>query len=839
MIIVSTFLDLEEKRNMIRLSCQRKLRCINAWTSFLQCWFSSQAIHLTQQSKNHLDSPSLGFDSYEYADMLQDCIKNGKPRRGMGLHCEILKRGGCLDLFANNILLNMYVKSGLLFDAHIVFEEMPRRNTISFVTLIHGLTESERFVEGIDLFVRLHREGHELNGFVFTTVLKLLVRMGCAELGWKLHACVYKLGHDSNAFVATALIDAYSICGRIDFARFVFEGIGFKDMVSWTGMITCYAENDCFEDALELFYRMRMVGFKPNNFTFASVLKACLGLEALDAGRSVHAFVIKSHYQEDQFVGLALLDLYTKSGDIVDACRVFKEMPKTDVVPWSFMIARYAQKDQCDEAIDLFLQMRQTLVSPNQFTCASVLQACATIENLILGKQIHSHVIKVCLDSNVFVSNALMDVYAKCEEIDNSMKLFVESPNINNVTWNTLIVGYVQLGDGKKALNLFCSMLRLQVPATEVTYSSALRGCASTSALEPGLQIHSLTVKTIYDKHIAVGNALIDMYAKCGGIKDARLVFDKLNERDEVSWNAMISGYSMHGLGVEALKVFEMMLKTKCKPNKLTFVGVLSACSNAGLLEQGQAYFSSLTQDYGIEPCIEHYTCMVGLFGRLGHLDKAVKLIEEIPFEPSVMVWRALLGACVVHNDVELGRKSAEKILIMEPEDDATHVLLSNLYANAKRWGNVAFVRKSMKKKGVKKEPGLSWIENQGMVHYFSVGDNSHSDMKLIRGMLEWLNMKTWKAGYVPNRDAVLLQVEDDEKERLLWLHSERLALAFGLIRTPSGSPIRIIKNLRICLDCHAAMKYISKIVKRDIVVRDINRFHNFQHGICSCGDCW
>ncbi|PON78583.1 DYW domain containing protein [Parasponia andersonii] len=757
----------------------------------------------------------------------------------MGLHCEILKRGGCLDLFANNILLNMYVKLELLSDAHSLFEDMPELNTISFVTLIQGLLESQRFVEGIYLFVRLHREGRELNGFVFTTMLKLLVRMGCAQLGWNLHASIYKLGHDANAFVATALIDAYSICGHIDIARHVFDSIIFKDMVSWTGMITCYAENDCFEDALELFYQMRMVGFKPNNFTFASVLKACLGLEALNTGQSIHAFVIKSQYEEDQFVGLALLDLYTKSGDIVDACRVFEEMPKTDVVPWSFMIARYAQKDQCDEAIGLFLQMRQALVSPNQFTCASVLQACATIENLFLGKQIHSHIIKVCLDSNVFVSNALMDVYAKCGEIDNSMKLFVKSPNINNVTWNTMIVGYVQLGDGEKALTLFSGMLRFQVPATEVTYSSALRACASISALELGLQIHSLIVKTIYDKDIAVANTMIDMYSKCGGIRDARLVFDKLFERDEVSWNAMISGYSMHGLGVEALKVFEMMQKTRCKPNKLTFVGVLSACSNAGLLEQGQAYFNSMTQDYSIEPCIEHYTCMVGLFGRLGHLDKAMKLIEEIPFEPSVMVWRALLGACVIHNDVELGRKAAEQVLEMEPQDDATHVLLSNLYANAKRWNNVAFVRKSMKKKGVKKEPGLSWIENQGMVHYFSVGDNSHSDMKLIRGMLEWLNIKTWKAGYVPNCDAVLLQVEDDEKERLLWLHSERLALAFGLIRTTSGSPIRIIKNLRICIDCHAAIKSISKIVKRDIVVRDINRFHNFHDGICSCGDCW
>ncbi|EXC25511.1 hypothetical protein L484_009819 [Morus notabilis] len=833
---------------MIRLFCQRTLPYtnpavhsrINSWISRSQRGFSSLAVQLTQQCSSHADeSPMPDFDSHSYAAILKECVRKRDSTEGFRLHCEILKRGNCLDLFASNILLNVYVKSGSISDANKLFEEMPQRNTISFVTLLQGFSESQRFSEALDLFLRLHREGHELNTFVFTSTLKLLVRMGWAEIGWCLHGFIYKLGHDSDAFVGSALIDAYTVCGCVDIARHVFKGIVFKDMVSWTGIVACYAENDCFEEALELFHEMRIVGFKPNNFTFTSVLKTCLGLGSLNAGKSIHANVIKSHYKEDQFVGLALLDLYTKFGNTADARRAFEEMPKSDVVSWSFMIARYAQKDQCEEALDLFFQMRNALVCPNQFTCASVLQACATMQNLVLGKQIHCHVTKVGLDLNVFVSNALMDVYAKCGKIENSMELFVQSPEKNDVTWNTMIVGYAQLGDGEKALSLFSSMLRFQLWATEVTYSSALRACASISALEPGLQIHSLTIKTTYDKDIAVGNAMIDMYAKCGLIKYARLVFDKLKEQDEVTWNAMISGYSIHGLGMEALKVFEMMQKTKCKPNKLTLVGVLSACSNAGLLEQGQAYFNSMIQDYGIEPCMEHYTCMIGLFGRLGHLNKAVKLIEEMPFEPSVMVWRALLGACVIHNNVELGKLSAQRVLEMEPQDDAAHVLLSNLYANAKRWNNVAFIRKSMKKKGVRKEPGLSWIETQGIVHYFIVGDTSHPDMKLISGMLEWLNMKTRRAGFVPNCSVVMRQVEDGERKRLLWLHSERLALAFGLIRTPSGSQIRIIKNLRICVDCHAAMKFVSKIVKRDILIRDMNRFHNFQDGICSCGDSW
>ncbi|XP_052204136.1 putative pentatricopeptide repeat-containing protein At5g13230, mitochondrial [Diospyros lotus] len=827
---------------MIRHLCCRTLskQCKTySWVRFSLCGFSTHVALATEELMVCAMPPPLEFGSHAYAGMLQNCIRNGDPTNGKALHCDILKRGDCLDIFASNVLLNMYVKSDLLSDARQLFDAMAERNTISYVTLIQGLAQSLRFVEAVELFVRLHREGHEMNPFVFTTILKLLASMEWAELGGSVHAFIYKLGHGSNEFVGTALIDAYSVCGLVVAAREVFDAIAYKDMVSWTGMVACFAENEFFEEALELFGLMRMVGLKPNNFTLVSVFKACLGLEAAEVGRSVHACALKMRYEMDPYVGASLLDLYTKSGHIGDAQLVFEEIPKNDVIPWSFMIARYAQTDHSMEAIELFCRMRQTLVIPNQFTFSSVLQACASMVAFDLGKQVHCHVLKVGLDSDVFASNALMDVYAKCGKMEDSLQLFLESKNRNVVTWNTLIVGYVQLGEGEKAFDLFQHMLEHQVGATEVTYSSVLRASAGLAALDPGTQIHSQTIKTNYDKDVAVGNALIDMYAKCGSIKDASAVFGTMSKRDVVSWNAMISGYSMNGLGGEALGIFEEMQKSEIEPNKLTFVGVLSACSNTGLLDKGQDYFISMVGDYGIEPCVEHYTCMVGLLGRLGHLDRAAKLIEEMPFEPSVMVWRALLGACVIHKDIELGRIAATRVLEMEPQDDAAHVLLANMYATARRWEKVASVRKNMKKRGVKKEPGLSWIEIQGIVHCFIVGDASHPDTKLIYGMLEWLNMKTKKAGFVANCSAVLLDVEDDEKARLLWVHSERLALAFGLIRTSFGLPIRIIKNLRICPDCHAAIKCISKVVQREIVIRDINRFHHFRGGVCSCGDYW
>ncbi|KAH6771131.1 Tetratricopeptide repeat superfamily protein [Perilla frutescens var. hirtella] len=799
----------------------------------------AQASRDQSTSKNASTSLIQDFDSHVYARMLQLCIQSNDPTRARLTHCDILKRGNCLDLFARNILLNLYLKAGFLFDALNVFDEMPQRNIVSFTTMIQGYSQFQEHDKAVNLFFRVHKEGHELNPFAFTTVLKLLVSMNWGELAFCVHACIYKLGYGSDAFVGTALIDAYSVFGVVNAAKEVFKEIVVKDMVCWTGMVTCYAENDCFEDSLDLFNQMRSEGLPPNNYTFASVIKACLGPKTVDVGKSIHGSVIKTCYEMDPYVGISLLDLYTRSGDIDDARQVFEEIPKDNVIPWSFMIARYSQSDRCQEALDLFLQMRKALVSPNQFTLASVLQACATMQDLELGTQVHCHMAKVGLDSNVFALNALMDVYAKCGKMGSSMDLFVESRNKNVVSWNTMIVRYVQLGDAEKSFLLFLNMLEEHVQATEVTYSSLLRAAACLVALEAGIQIHSMTIKTTYDGNVAVSNALIDMYGKCGRIRDARLIFDSLGERDVVSWNSMISAYSMHGLGAEALKIFEAMRETNITPNPLTFVAVLSACSNTGSLEQGQSYFTSMQEDFGIEPCMEHYTCMISLLGRLGHIDQAVKTIVEMPQEPSVMIWRALLGACVAHNNVEFGRFSAEKVLELEPEDESTYVLLSNMYAGAKRWDNVAVVRKRMKKKRIKKEPGLSWVENQGMVHYFVVGDDSHEDTKLIHAMLDWLNLRSKRVGYVPNHDAILLNVEEDEKSRMLWLHSERIALAYALLRTPPGSPIRIIKNLRICADCHVALKLASKLVHREIVVRDINRFHHFHDGICSCSDYW
>ncbi|KAL6501079.1 hypothetical protein OROHE_025276 [Orobanche hederae] len=318
-------------------------------------------------------SSTPDFDSHAYARMLQLCTRNNDTSRARIIHCEILKRGNCLDLYARNILLNLHLKTGHLSNGLKVFDEMPERNVVSFVTMIQGYSQSKEYDKAVNLFFRAHKEGHDLNHFVFTSVLKLLVSMDWLELALCVHASIHKLGYGSNAFVGTSLIDAYSVFGVVDFAKEVFEGIAEKDMVCWTGMVFCYAENDCYEDSLALFNQIRSKGLLPNNYTFASVIKACLGLGNSDLGKSIHGCVVKTCYEMDPYVGVSLLDLHTRSGDIDDARCVFEEIPKDNVVPWSFMISRYSQSDCCQQALDMFLEMRREFVSPNQFTLASVL----------------------------------------------------------------------------------------------------------------------------------------------------------------------------------------------------------------------------------------------------------------------------------------------------------------------------------------------------------------------------------------------------------------------------------------------------------------------------------
>ncbi|XP_057835649.2 pentatricopeptide repeat-containing protein At5g66520 isoform X2 [Cryptomeria japonica] len=612
----------------------------------------------------------------------------------------------------------------------------------------------------------------------------------------QLHAKILIAGLEHDYFLGTKLLSFYGLYGRVDNARQVFDKIPHRDIYLWNVIIRACAKNGLCRESLELYHQMQEHGVRPNEFTFPSVVKACaelLALEegkgcssllALKEGKGIHDQIVRFGLCSNIFIGAALIDMYVKLGSLEDARHVFDKIPHKDVVSWTALIAGYAQNGgDATEALVLFHQMQQDGVVSDPIAAMSALHACSRLGNLEQG--------------------------------------------------------YAQNGYGTEALEMFDQMKMTEVEPNSSTMVSVLLACAHLGALQQGKQFHDYIIRSGFDSSVLVGTSLVDMYCKCGRVDIARQVFDKMPERNVISWSAMIAGYGMHGLGEDAVALFSQMQQTDLKPDHVTFVSLLSACSHAGLVKEGWQFFECMRRDYCILPVEKHYACMVDLLGRAGCLDEAKELIREMPLKPNAGVWGALLGACRIHGDIKLGELAAEHLFELEPQNSGVFILLSNIYAAAGKWDAAAKVRKMMKERRVKKTPGCSLIEMNHKVHAFCTGDRSHPQSEQIYAMLETLSRQMEEAGYAPDTNFVLHDLEEEVKERMLYSHSEKLAIAFGIINTSPGTPIHIIKNLRVCGDCHIASKFISKIVKREIIVRDVNRFHHFKDGLCSCRDYW
>ncbi|KAL6008134.1 hypothetical protein ACLOJK_033640 [Asimina triloba] len=431
---------------------------------------------------------------------------------------------------------------------------------------------------------------------------------------------------------------------------------------------------------------------------------------------------------------------------------------------------------------------------------------------------------------SLFVSTLTVSGYSKIGKHEDARLIFDQMHEKDLVSWSAMIAGYAESNHLNEALELFKEMQIYGIRPDQITMLSVISACAHLGALEQAKWIHTFVDKNGFGDILSVNNALIDMYAKCGSLDRARQVFDDMPQRNVISWTSMITALAMHGNGAPALLLFEQMKMTGgVEPNWVTFVGLLYACSHAGLVDEGRRIFISMIKEYNITPKQEHYGCMVDLLGRANLLDEAAKLVEEMPFEPNVVVWGSLLGACRIHGNVELGELSARRLLELDPSHDGAHVLLSNIYAKANRWRDVREVRRLMKNKGITKETGHSWIELNNEMHEFCVGDQKHSRINEINNKLNEIVRELKSVGYAPNAGSVLVDLEEEEKKEAILWHSEKLAVAFGLLNLQKGSCIRIVKNLRICEDCHCFMKLVSKVFGREIVVRDRTRFHHYR----------
>ncbi|XP_031475022.1 pentatricopeptide repeat-containing protein At3g16610-like [Nymphaea colorata] len=776
-----------------------------------------------------------------YTKLLEACIRLKSLSDGRKIHDHIVKFSQFKNaFFVLEKLTCMYVACGEIEMGQKVFDQIPRANVFLWNLMIRGYAWSGPFDQALVLYRRMIYNGVSPNKFTFPFVLKACSGLSALEDGRKIHDDAVRAGLESDVFVATALIDMYSKCGCLDSAYQVFEKMSQRDVVAWNSMAAGCALHGLYDDVVCLVLEMQQAGLKPNSSTLVSVLPVFGEASALRQGKSIHSYCVRRCFHlADVLVNTALLHMYAKCECLNYSWRLFATMAAKNEVAWSAMVASCIRCGHMKEALELFDQMVMEGNKPTTVTITSALRACAGLTNVGRGQQVHGYSVKVGFESDITTANSVLSMYSKCAVIDDAIKFFHIMPNKDSVSFSAIISGCVQNGNANEALHIFSNMQLEVVEPDIATMVGVLPACAQLSAIKHGQCNHGYIVTRGFSWDISINNALIDMYSKCGNVEFAREVFNRMSDKDIVSWNSMISGYGIHGRGEEALALFNDMLLMNLDPDEVTFICLLSTCSHCGLINEGKQLFELMQQRFGITPRMEHYICVVDLLGRGGLLGEAYNFIKSMPFRPDVRVWGALLGACRIHKNVEIGEEVSKIIHQLGPEGTGNFVLISNIYSAARRWKDAASIRIMQKDMGFRKSPGCSWIEIGNTIHAFVGGDQSHPQSAHIYELLEELLGKIKKLGYQPDTSFVLQDVEEEEKEHILRHHSEKLALAFGILNFDPGKTICITKNLRVCGDCHSAIKFFSKITERTIIVRDAIRFHHFKDGMCSCGDFW
>ncbi|GLJ26657.1 hypothetical protein SUGI_0518490 [Cryptomeria japonica] len=686
-------------------------------------------------------------------------------------HAHIIQTGfRYQDIYLQNKLVTSYVKCGKLGDACKVFDTMIERDVVSWTTLIAAHAKQGYCQDALNVFYQMCRVGVRPDHFTFSSVLPACRDLASVE---QIHEQAIVNVVDSDVFVGNALLDRYAKCGSMDKARKVFDIMPIRDVVSWNSLIAGYGQHGRVGEASELFSEMPKRDLTSWNLMIAVYTQNGY----IDNARKL----FQEMPRQDVVSWNAMIAGYAQIGRLDEALELFHRIPQQNVVSWNAMIGGFSKNGHAEEALRLYRQMQFKGAKPNPQTFATVLSACADLEDLDQGKEIHEAIISFEYESNVIVASALVDMYAKCGsqenaceifnnvrhrdvvlwnsmiaahvycgDIDNALKcfqnipqrdtiswnsiiggyarnghtgealkLFQEMPKRNVISWNTMITGYSQNGHAEEALELFRRMQSAGIKPNSQTFAGILPACANLGYLLQGKEIHEEIIRSGYWLDVFMGSALIDMYSKCGSIESAWCVFDKMPQQNVVSWNAMIAGYAIHGCSNEALKLFKDMQESCVNPDYVTFVGILSACCHAGLVDEGWQNFNLMTQYYNITPTAEHYSCMVGLLGKVGQLDEAKNLIDRMHIKPGSTIWLCLLGACKVHGNILLGKQVAEVLMSLNPKDAAPYVMLSNIYAASGKWDCTEKVWKTMKDGGLKKEFGCSWIEVNKQMHVF------------------------------------------------------------------------------------------------------------------------
>ncbi|KAI3704542.1 hypothetical protein L1987_74765 [Smallanthus sonchifolius] len=666
------------------------------------------------------------------------------------------------NMFQLNTELKELVKAGRLSDAHQVFDKMPHRDEVTWTTLISGYVKSADSSEALSLFSTMWVDpSQRMDPFLLSVVLKACAASFSAKRGESVHGYCVKTDFVSSVFVGSALLDMYMKTGKVYEGCRVFDEMPIRNVVSWTAIITGLVRAGFNMEGISYFAKLCRNKMAYDSYTLAIALKACADACLIRTGKEIHAQTLKKGFDTTSFVANTLTTMYNKCGKAEYALYLFEKIKTKDVVSWTTIITSYVQTGQDHQAVKAFLRMRESEVSHNEYTLAAVISSCANAAWIDLGEQFHAHVVHNGLMSCMSVANSIMTMYSKCGKLHLSSMVFDEMTQKDIVSWSTIIGGNAQGGFGEEAFQYLSLMKKDGPKPNEFAFSSVLSVCGNLAILEQGMQLHAQCICVGLDHTAMVRSGLINMYSKCGSIKESLKIFNEAKHNDIVSWTAMINGYAEHGLSQQAIDLFKRFIEVGLRPDAVTFIGVLTACSHAGLVDLGFHYFNQI-KNYKLRLSKEHYGCMIDLLCRAGRLSEAKNMIINMPYSGDDVVWSTLLRACRLHGDVELGTHAAKRILEMDPNCASTHITLANLYSVKGKWREAAEVRRLMRTKGVIKETGWSWIKMRDCVFAFAAGDHSNPQWEDIYCILGLLSSK--EELFVTGKDDLLYIIDEVEE---------------------------------------------------------------------------
>ncbi|OVA11449.1 Pentatricopeptide repeat [Macleaya cordata] len=634
------------------------------------------------------------------------------------------------QIVSSNISIANYAREGDLDIARKIFDEMPVRTVVTFNTMISCYSKWGKFKESLDIVSKIHcvvlKSGSENFELVGSSLLNFYAN--CYEIGEARR--VFDL-HERNGLLWNLMLVGFVHCNLMKDAMELFAKMPVRDVVSWTALISGYSrsEDEC-EEAFKLFKLMRVSGeAKPNEFTLDSVLRACCRLGVLNEGKMVHGLLINYGFEIDHSVGGALIEFYCNCDAIEDAKRVYERLANPCLNSSNSLIGGLVAMGRIDDAEMIFSRMESNPVAYNLMIKGYAMSGRIDDSKRLFGELPHKTIVTL---------NTMISVYSRNGELGKAFELFEQTKEWRNpVTWNSMISALIQNNRPEEALKLYVTMHRLPVERNRSTFSTLFHACSSMGSLQQGKLLHGHLIKTPFESNVYVGTSLVDMYAKCGNITDARRSFTDISSPNVAAWTSLINGYGYHGLGTEAILLFDQMLDRGVYPNAVTFVGLLLACGHSGLVDEGMKFFHSMKKEYGVEPTIEHYACVVDLLGRSGYLKEAEDFINRMPLKPDWIIWGSLLSSCWSWMDMEVGKRVAERMFNLNPKQISAYVIMSNIYAAVGKWGEVVKVRKKLRGMKVKKDPGCSWIEVKNNVHVFCVEDRTHPQCNEILTILE------------------------------------------------------------------------------------------------------